>query len=448
MDVDLVVRAGRAVLPEGTRPAVVTIAGGRITAVGPSEATVPPGVPVVDLADDEVLLPGLVDSHVHVDEPGRTEWEGFATATAAAAAGGVTTLVDMPLNSIPPTVDVDALAAKRDAARAQVAVDVAFWGGAVPLRDGVPDPDGRVDPGRMTALVEAGVRGFKCFLTDSGVPEFPPVSHDDLEVAAATCAGLGVPLIVHAEDDGVLSDAPPAGPDYRSFLASRPPGAETTAVLRLAAVARRTGAHVHVLHVSAFEAAEEIAVARESGIAITAETCPHYLALASETLAGTAGKCCPPVRSESNRELLWGALAAGRLDAVVSDHSPCPPDLKEGGFGAAWGGVSSLELALRVVWSGAAARGHTLDDVVGWMAAAPARLAGLDTKGAIAAGRDADLVVFAPDEIAEVDPTALHQRHALTPYAGMALQGTVRRVWLRGTGAPSAGDGRLLPEGT
>ncbi|GAA4852064.1 allantoinase AllB [Actinomycetospora corticicola] len=443
---DLVVRARRVVLPGGTAPAVVTVSAGRITAVADHDA--PVDGPVVELADDEVLLPGLVDSHVHVDEPGRTHWEGFATATAAAAAGGVTTLVDMPLNSIPPTVDPDALAAKRDAARAQVAVDVAFWGGAVPLRDGVPDAAGRVDPDRMAALVEAGVRGFKCFLTDSGVPEFPPVSHDDLEVAAATCAALGVPLIVHAEDDGVLSESPPAGPDYRSFLASRPPGAETTAVLRLAGVARRTGAHVHVLHVSAFEAAEEIAVARDAGVTITAETCPHYLALASETLASTAGKCCPPVRSESNRELLWGALAAGRLDAVVSDHSPCPPDLKEGGFGAAWGGVSSLELALRVVWSGAAARGHTLDDVVAWMAAAPARLAGLGRKGAIEVGRDADLVAFAPDEVDEVDPAALHQRHRITPYAGMALRGAVRRVWLRGAEGPTTGAGRLLPEDT
>ncbi|WP_018331024.1 allantoinase AllB [Actinomycetospora chiangmaiensis] len=438
---DLVVRARRVVLPGGTAPAVVTVSAGRITAVADHDT--PVEGPVVDLADDEVLLPGLVDSHVHVDEPGRTHWEGFATATAAAAAGGITTLVDMPLNSIPPTIDPEALATKRDAARGQVAVDVAFWGGAVPLVDGVPDPSGRVDPSRMRALAAAGVRGFKCFLTDSGVPEFPAVSHDDLELAAATCAELDLPLVVHAEDDGVLSESPPAGADYRSFLASRPPGAETTAVLRLAAVAARTGAHLHVLHVSAFEAAEEIGAARDAGVRLTAETCPHYLALAAETIPGTAGKCCPPVRSEANRELLWGALGAGRLDAVVSDHSPCPPELKAGGFDRAWGGVSSLEVALRVVWSGAGARGHSLDDVVRWMADAPARLAGLDTKGRIAVGHDADLLVFAPDEIAEVDPAALHHRHPVTPYAGMALRGAVRRVWLRGA---TPGAGRLLPE--
>jgi allantoinase len=296
----------------------------------------------------------------------------------------------------------------------------------------------------MAALVDAGVCGFKCFLTDSGVPEFPPVSQADLELAARTCAELDVPLVVHAEDDAVLGEAPAAGEDYRSFLASRPPGAETTAVLRLAAIAARTGAHVHVLHVSAFEAAEEIGAARAAGVPITGETCPHYLALASETLTSTAGKCCPPVRSESNRELLWGALDAGRLQAVVSDHSPCPPELKDGGFGRAWGGVSSLEVALRVVWSGAAARGHTLDDVAAWMSAAPAALAGLDrTKGAIAVGRDADLVAFAPDDVAEVDPTALHHRHPVTPYAGLALRGAVRRVWLGGR-SPDAGSGRLL----
>ncbi|MEJ2868235.1 allantoinase AllB [Actinomycetospora sp. OC33-EN08] len=435
---DLVVRARRAVLPGGTAPAVVTVRAGRIAAVDPHDA--PVTGPVVDLADDEVLLPGLVDTHVH------TAGEGFATATRAAAAGGVTTLVDMPVRS--PVLDPEALAATRDAARDQVAVDVAFWGAAVPLCDGVPDAAGRVDRGRLTALARAGVRGLVCHLADAGVPGFPPLGHEDLELAAATCAEEGLPLLVHAEDDGVLSEAPPAGPDYRSFLAAHPPGAETTAVLRLAAVAGRTGARIHVLHVSAFEAAEEIGAARDAGARLTAETCPHHLALAAESMAGTLGKCCPPVRSESNRELLWGALGAGRLDAVVSDHASWPPGARDGGFAAAATGVSSLEVALRVLWSGAAGRGHTLDDVAGWTAAAPARLAGLDAKGAIAPGCDADLVAFAPDEVAEVDPAALHHRHPGTPYDGMALRGAVRRVWLRGTEAPGTGDGRLLPDGS
>ncbi|MDL5155560.1 amidohydrolase family protein [Actinomycetospora termitidis] len=431
MPPDLTVRARRVVLPDGTAPAVVTITDGRIAAVDAYGASV--DGPVVDLGADEVLLPGLVDTHVHGSCAG-------PTTSAVAAAGGVTTLVEMPLHADPPTVDPDALAARRAAARGEVAVDVGFWGAAVPVRGGLPDPAGRVDAGRLTALAQAGVRGFACVLTDTGVPGFPPVGHEDLETAAATCASLGLPLLVHAEDDGVLSDAPPAGPDLRSFLASRPPGAETTAVLRLATLASRTGAHVHVLHVSAFEAAEEIGAARHAGVPLTAETCPHHLALASETLPGTVGKSLPPVRSESNRELLWGALGAGRLDAVVSDHSVRPPEPADRGFDAAYAGMPSLGITLPLVWSGAAARGHTLDDVVGWMAAAPARLAGLPAKGAIEVGRDADLVVLAPDEVAEVDPGV----PGGSPYAGLALRGVVRRVWLRGTEAPAAGGGALL----
>lgn len=438
MDVDLadvVVRARRAVLPRGEAPAAVAVRDGRIVAVtDPGDA--PPACAVVDLADDEVLLPGLVDSHVHVDEPGRTHWEGFASATAAAAAGGVTALVDMPLNSVPPTVTRAALATKRAAARDRVAVDVAFWGGAVPLRDGEPDPRGRVDPEAMADLVADGVAGFKCFLTDSGVPEFPPVGPDDLALAARTCAALDVPLVVHAEDDGVLAASPAASTDYEGFLASRPPDAEVAAVRRLADLAATTGARIHVLHVSAVEAARVVADSD-----LTGETCPHYLSLAAEALTSTAGKCCPPVRDEANREALWSALADGALTMVVSDHSPCPPELKAGGFDAAWGGVSSLEVALRVVWTGAAERGLGLADVVAWMAARPAALAGLAGKGALAVGADADLVAFAPDATTVVDPARLHHRHPVTPYAGLELRGAVRRVWLRGD-APGAG--RLL----
>ena len=446
---DVVVRARRAVLPDGVAPAAVTVLAGRITEVGPFDAPAA-GAPVVDLADDEVLLPGLVDSHVHVDEPGRTHWEGFATATAAAAAGGVTTLVDMPLNCVPPTVDVAALAAKRSAADGRVAVDVAFWGGAVPLGPDGPDPAGAVDPDRMAALVADGVAGFKCFLTDSGVDEFPPVDDDGLRLAARTCAALGVPLIVHAEDDAVLAASPAAGPSYAAFLASRPPAAETTAVRRLVEVAADTGARVHVLHVSAAEVVDVVAAARAAGVAVTAETCPHYLTLDAATLATTAGKCCPPVRSVGNRERLWAALADGVIDAVVSDHSPCPPGLKAGGFDVAWGGVSSLELGLRLVWTGAAERGLGLDAVVRAMATAPAALAGLDGKGAIAVGRDADLVAFAPDDTAVVDPARLHHRHPVGPYAGRALRGAVRRVWLRGAALDPADPhprGRLLRPG-
>ncbi|MGY1663532.1 allantoinase AllB [Geodermatophilus sp. SYSU D00705] len=433
----LVVRARRVVLPDGERAAAVHTGGGRITAVtGFDDA--PAGA--VTLADDEVLLPGLVDSHVHVDEPGRTEWEGFATATRAAAAGGVTTIVDMPLNSVPPTTTVEALRVKQQAARGQVAVDVAFWGGAVP---------GNVD--QLRPLHEAGVAGFKCFLLDSGVPEFPPLDDAGLRAALAELARLDGLLIVHAEDADVIAAAPPPrGPSYAAFLASRPEAAEETAVAGLVAAARDTGARAHVVHLADAGALPLLRRARADGVRITVETCPHYLTFAAEEVpdGATAFKCCPPIRRTEHREALWAALADGDVDLVVSDHSPCPPELKHldsGDFGAAWGGIASLQVGLPAVWTGARARGLSLAQVVEWMSAASARLAGLPAKGAIAVGRDADLVAFAPDEVAPVG--ALRHRHALTPYAGRQLTGVVRRTWLRGRPADGAPIGRLLVRG-
>ncbi|MCW2637075.1 MAG: allB, partial [Blastococcus sp.] len=390
----LVVRARRVVLPDGERPAAVHTAAGRITAVtgfhdAPDTA--------VTLNDDEVLIPGLVDSHVHVNEPGRTEWEGFASATRAAAAGGVTTIVDMPLNSIPPTVDVDALHVKRAAANGQVSVDVAFWGGAVP---------GNV--GSFRPLLEAGVVGFKCFLLDSGVPEFPPLDDAGLRTALTELAAVDGLLIAHAEDADVIAAAPdPSGPSYAAFLASRPGAAEESAIGRLVAAARDTGARVHVVHLADARALPMLQVARAEGVAVTVETCPHYLTFAAEEVpdGATSFKCCPPIRESWHREALWAALADGDIDLVVSDHSPCTPELKRldtGDFGAAWGGIASLQVTLPVVWTGARARGIGLDRVVRWMAAGPARLAGLPRKGAIAVGNDADLVAFAPDEAWQV----------------------------------------------
>ncbi len=421
---DLVVRARRVVTPDGDGPAAVAVRGGRIAAVGPYE-DVPAGA--VTLEDDLVLLPGLVDSHVHVNEPGRTGWEGFATATAAAAAGGITTIVDMPLNSLPPTTDPAALAAKRAAAAGQVHVDVAFWGGAVPA-----------SLGGLRALHEAGVVGVKCFLLDSGVPEFPPLDPGQLRAALAEVAAYDGLLIAHAEDPATIAAAPPpTGPDYRGFLRSRPPEAETRAVATLIDAARATGARVHVVHVSAASVLPLLAAAVTDGVRITAETCPHYLTLAAEDVpaGATAAKCCPPVRGRANREALWAGLRAGTLSCVVSDHSPSPPELKHldtGDFGAAWGGIASLQLALPLVWTGARRRGHTLPDVVRWMAAGPARLAGLAGKGRIAVGADADLVAFAPAETFVVDPARLRHRHPVSPYGGRTLHGVVRTTWLRG----------------
>jgi allantoinase len=433
----LAVRAQQAVTPDGPVSVLVVIADGKISGVLPYDSD--PGVPVVELAEDEVLLPGLVDTHVHVNEPGRTDWEGFATATLAAAAGGVTTVVDMPLNCLPPTTDATALALKRAAARGQCQVDVGFWGGAVPG-----------NAAAIRGMHDAGALGFKCFLVDSGVPEFPPLDGAGLERAARQIAELGSLLLVHAEDPACIAAAlGGGGADYATFLRSRPAEAETAAIAAVLDVVRRTGVRVHILHVSAAEALPLLAAARGEGLAVTAETCPHYLALAAEEVpaGATEYKCCPPIRERANRELLWEGLRAGVLDCVVSDHSPCPPELKRasaGDFGSAWGGIASVQLALPVVWTYGRKRGCSLADVARWMAAAPAKTAGLAAKGAIAVGSDADLVAFAPDAEFVVTADTLRHRHKLTPYLGQRLTGVVRRTWLRGRDVPAAAPAGVL----
>ncbi|CNE81327.1 allantoinase [Mycobacterium tuberculosis] len=426
---DLLIRSRRAVLPDGERPAAVSVRDGRITAVS-GYADGAPAAASIDLGD-VALLPGLVDTHVHINEPGRTEWEGFATATRAAAAGGVTTLVDMPLNSLPPTVDPAALAAKRAAAEAVPAVDVGFWGGAI--------------PGNLAALRplhDLGVFGFKCFTSDSGVPEFPPLSHDEMRAAFREIASFGGLVIVHAEDPAALSA--PAGGGYPEFLASRPPAAESRAVEQVVRLAEETGVRAHILHLSAADCLDVLAKAQAEGLPVTAETCPHYLTLDAGEVGGTACKCCPPIRDAANRDRLWQGLASGVISCVVTDHSPCTPELKRGDFATAWGGIASLQLGLPVVWTAARERGHRLPDVVRWMSAAPAALAAVPGKGGIAVGNDADLVAFAPDAPLTVDPAALHHRHPVTPYAGRTLTGAVETTWLRGAPVGERPAGRLL----
>ncbi|MEP6650861.1 MAG: allantoinase AllB, partial [Lapillicoccus sp.] len=418
---DLLVRAGRAVLSDGERGVDVAVKDGRIVAVEtPGSALGERAAAVVELASDEVLLPGLVDSHVHVNDPGRTEWEGFETATKAAAAGGVTTLVDMPLNSIPPTVDVDALEVKRKAAD-ETWVDVGFWGGAVP---------GNI--AHLRPLYESGVFGFKCFLLHSGVDEFPALAPAEVEAAMREIAAFDGLLIVHAEDPDEISHAANAGGRaYSEFLASRPRQAENLAVQHLVEQSRLTGCRIHILHVSSADALPLIRQAEADGVRISAETCPHYLTFTSEEIpeGATQYKCCPPIRESSNRDLLWEGLREGTIDIVVSDHSPSTADLKHfdtGDFGTAWGGISSLQLGLAAVWTEARQRGFTLSDVVGWMSRGPADQIGLSHKGRIAVGADADFAVFAPNDQQVIDAARLHHKNPITPYAGRPLSGVVR----------------------
>ena len=429
---DLVIRGKRVLTPAGVRAHEVGILDGIIAAVEPLGAGLP-GVEVVELADDETLIPGLVDTHVHVNEPGRTEWEGFASATRAAAAGGVTTIIDMPLNSIPPTVTVEALETKRAAARDEVFVDVGFWGGAIP---------GNTD--HLRPLHDQGVFGFKCFLLPSGVEEFPDLDPDEMERDQHELASFDGLMLVHAEDAGAISRAPGCdGDHYAAFLASRPRDAENLAIAEVIERARRTNARVHILHLSSSDALPMIASAKREGVRLTAETCPHYLAITAEQIpdGATAFKCCPPIREESNRELLWQGLLDGTIDTIASDHSPSTLDLKDldhGDFGVAWGGVSSLQLGLSVVWTEARKRGIPLTQVVEWMAVQPARLAQLTRKGQVAIGSDADLAIFAADETFVVDVKKLMHKNPITPYAGRTLEGVVRKTYLRG----QAVDGR------
>jgi allantoinase len=428
------VRGRRVITAEGERPATVLLRDGVIAGLA-GYAGAPDGT--LTLAGDEVLLPGLVDSHVHVNEPGRTEWEGFATATAAAAAGGVTTIVDMPLNSIPPTVTVPALRVKRAAAAGQLTVDVAFWGGAVP---------GNL--ASLRPLHEAGVVGFKCFLLPSGVAEFAPLDAGQLAAAMAEIASFGGLLIAHAEDPEVIAAAPAArGCRYADFLASRPPEAEQRAVTALLAQTRLTGCRTHIVHLASAAALAAVRAAKAAGLPVSAETCPHYLTLRAEDIpdGATQFKCCPPIRDDANREALWAGLLDGTIDCVVSDHSPCTVAAKRldtGDFGDAWGGIASVQLGLPVVWTEAAQRGIGLDRVARWMATAPAALTGLADRGAIRPGLRADLCCFAPDEKFVVDPAALRHRNPVSPYAGRTLTGVVRRTWLAGRPAgpgPRAG---------
>jgi allantoinase len=424
----MVIRSSRVLLPGGIGPAEIHIEGDRIASVRPYDpddsTSQRPTLNSQPRPANPVVFPGLIDPHVHVNEPGRTEWEGFTTAAAAAAAGGITTIVDMPLNSIPATTDVRALEVKRAAARASC-VNVEFWGGVVPG-----------NAGELDALADAGVRGFKCFLSPSGVEEFTHVTERDLRLALPILARRGLPLLVHAELPDALIDVDRAADParYATWLASRPPRAEVEAIAMLVVLCREFGARIHVVHVAAADALDLIASAKAEGLPLTAETCPHYLTFCAEEIrdAATQFKCAPPIRERRHRDALWRALDQGVLDFIATDHSPSPPSMKGGDFVGAWGGIASLELSLAAVWTGASARGLAIERLGEWLCAAPARLAGLADRGAIAPGMRADVVEWDPDASFVVDDMSLRQRHRCTPYHGLRLRGRVLRTYVGG----------------
>ncbi|HEX2059222.1 MAG TPA: allantoinase AllB [Thermoanaerobaculia bacterium] len=411
------IRSTRVVLPSGVQPATIILDGPKIAAIephGPADADY----------GELVIMPGLVDSHVHVNEPGRTEWEGFATATRAARAGGITTIVDMPLNSLPPTTSLAALETKCGAVAASATgIDVQLWGGVVPG-----------NTHELRPMLDAGARGFKCFLVHSGVDEFPNVDEAQLREAAKELAKTGAPLLVHAELPEHLHEPHGDPADYATYLHSRPNAAEDAAIELLLGVCRDTGARMHVVHLSSASALDILARARAERLPLTAETTPHYLHFEAEAVphGHTEYKCAPPIRERENRERLWRGLASGLIDLVVSDHSPCTPELKKGDFMSAWGGIASLQFVLPIVWTNARARGFTLSDLARWCCESPARLAGLSNKGAIEVGRDADFVVWSPEESFVVREDAIEHRHKVTPYLGSELHGVVKQTIVGG----------------
>lgn len=463
---NLIIRSKNVCTPSGIMPACVNIQNGRISSIAGYAESAKSEFTVDDVGD-LFVIPGIVDSHVHVNEPGRTEWEGFETATRAAAAGGITTIVDMPLNCIPVTTTLEAFREKLQAVTDKLYVDCAFYGGVVP---------GNLQS--LDALIDAGVVGFKCFLIHSGIDDFPNVSEEDLREAMPVLAKRRVPLLVHAE-----LDAPPlsggaggaAGSSaeradssgaaqeesrarekarqkskskekvavledprqYQRFLDSRPGRWEIDAIRLMISLCEQYNCPVHIVHLSCADAVDMIARARADNMRITVETCPHYLTFASEEIADgdTRFKCAPPIRQRENRERLWEALKNRHIDFIVSDHSPCTPELKllrQGDFDKAWGGISSLQFGLSAIWTEAQQRGFSLEQVIRWMSTNPAKFTALSKKGALEPGKDADIVVFDPDASFEVRPDNVLHRHKVTPHEGRRLKGVVRATYLRG----------------
>jgi len=435
------IRSRRVLRSKGFEAAALLIEEGKISKIVGFDQ-VPLGFALEDVGD-LVVMPGVVDSHVHINEPGRTEWEGFTTATRAAAAGGITTLADMPLNCIPVTTSADAFREKLKHIEGRLSVDLCFWGGVVPGNSG-----------ELNKMIDLGVMGFKCFLIHSGIDDFPNVERSDLELAMPILAKRGLPLLVHAEldcshsssghsspstdDAQAISDFAAAPHKYSNFLNSRPRSWENEAIKLMIDLCREFDCRVHIVHLSSSDALPMIAAAKKEGLKLTVETCPHYLTLVAEDIADgdTRFKCTPPIRERENCEKLWQGLADGTIDFIVSDHSPCTPELKllkEGNFDKAWGGISSLQFGLSAVYSEAKRRGHTLAQVSEWMSKRPAEFLGLaKRKGSLEEGMDADIVVFDSDKSFKIEQSMIEHRHKVTPHEGRTFTGQVQKSYVRG----------------
>lgn len=431
----------RVLTAEGEIEAVVIIREGKIAELIPPELA-HPDCQVEDLSEF-VLMAGLIDSHVHVNEPGRTEWEGFETATKAAAAGGITTIADMPLNCDPVTTSLNALNTKLPETTDKLWVDCAFYGGVVPGNSGEIQP-----------LIDAGVVGFKCFLIHSGIDEFPNVTEKDLNEAMPILAKNKIPLLVHAELE--CGDHPPDWHDarsYQSFLSSRPRRWENEAIDMMIRLCRQHACPVHIVHLSSSDALPAISIAKKDGLPFTVESCPHYLSFAAEQIpdGDTRYKCAPPIREDENREKLWRGLRAGLIDFVVSDHSPCTPNLKHldsGDLQKAWGGISSLQFGLPVMWSQAKQHGIDLQQMSEWMSLRPAKFLGLsDRKGKIAPGYDADIIAFSPEKDFVINTDIIQHKNKVTPYEGRKLKGVVEKTFVRGRVVYERGKLTIAPGG-
>lgn len=431
-------------LPAGVADATVLLEDGVIAAVLEGRVAMT-GVRAID-AGDRIVMPGIIDPHVHINEPGRTEWEGFETATRAALAGGITSLIEMPLNASPVTTTGRAFEQKLGAAAGKLHCDCGFWGGIVPATAGAVLPFTATDIAGTagSVLADMGVFGFKAFLTHSGIDEFPNVTESDLRIVMPVISRMGLPLLVHCELEGPVEASQTDVRSYRQYLASRPRKWENDAIGLMIRLCAEYRCAVHIVHLSSSDALPAIRRAKERGLPLTVETAQHYLYFAAEEIADgePAFKCAPPIREVANRDMLWQALEEGLIDFVATDHSPAPPALKQIGAGdlqRAWGGIASLQLALPVLWTAARARGLAPGRLVKWLCEGPARLTGLGgldggghSRGRIEPGCSADLVVWDPEKSFEVRGAALYHRHPLTPYEGRTLYGVVEQTWLRG----------------